>query len=319
MERRAQKIGLDNPAFRGRLRLPIADRSTPAAVVNRSASTRAVRGATPKQHANIPAMEKPAAHHPAKKHIANYAIKSALSENSSVRRRFGRFSLRSRLTNLWHPKFALQTMAVLVFIIGLSVSLRAEHTNQQATATVEALSQQSDDNGDEGSSDMPSTKKPTQAAIHNYVVAPDLPRYISISKLGLKARVMQVGVKSNGVLDTPRNVYDAAWYTGSAKPGQQGATVIDGHVSSMRTKGVFYNLKNLQQGDTIRITKGDGTVLTYRIVQKQTYKAESVDMQKVIRPISEGKSGLNIITCTGKVKPGTNDFTHRIVVFAEQV
>lgn len=237
----------------------------------------------------------------------------------SIKTRISSFFLRYGLSRL-QPRFVLQVMAVAVFVIGLSVSLRTEQTNRQASARVEALSQQeSGSSHDASSSDAPSTKRPSSRAMANYVVAADLPRYISVPKLGVKARVLQMGVKADGALEAPRNVYDAGWYTGSAKPGQPGATVIDGHVSSWSTKGVFYGLKTLKKGDTVTIARGDGALLTYRVKHLQTYKADSVDMQKVITPITPGKPGLNLITCGGKVKPGTNDFTHRTVVFAEQI
>jgi hypothetical protein len=39
-------------------------------------------------------------------------------------------------------------------------------------------------------------------------------------------------------------------------------------------------------------------------------------MSALLSPINAGKPGLNLITCTGDVIKGTNDFTERIVVFA---
>jgi LPXTG-site transpeptidase (sortase) family protein len=151
------------------------------------------------------------------------------------------------------------------------------------------------------------------------MVAPDLPRYIKIPKLGVNARILQAGVTSSGALGTPSNVYDAAWYTGSAKPGQPGATLIDGHVSSWTTHGVFYNLKKLVAGDTIQVQRGDGQILTYQVVKSQTYQDDKVDMQAAMTPVVAGQPGLNLITCTGQVKPGTSEFNQRIVVFTKQI
>lgn len=329
MERRTQKIGLDNPAFHGRLRKPVQRKRAEAHVVRRRAliggdRSYIVHRATLSAPKSPPKkQDKPAStteRHIIPNHIGAVAIKSSRAKTQSTRTSIGKLFARVRLSSYFQPRFALQAMAVLIFVIGLSVSLHTELTNRQATAKVEALSQQTDGAAEvTGNRDVPSTNKPSAKAMNNYVVAPDLPRYITIPKLGVKARVLPMGVKADGALDTPRNVYDAGWYTGSAKPGGQGATVIDGHLSSWKTKGVFYGLKNLHTGDAIAITKGDNAVITYRVVQQKTYKADSVDMQKVITPISSGKSGLNIITCAGRVKPGTSDFTHRTVVFLEQI
>ncbi len=165
----------------------------------------------------------------------------------------------------------------------------------------------------------PSTVRPTRKATAAYAVAPDLARYLRIPKLHVNARVLQVGIKNNGELGTPTNVFDTAWYTGSAKPGATGATLIDGHVSGWTTKGVFYGIKTLVAGDEITIQRGDNSTISYRVVKTQIYDADNVDMQAAITPITAGKSGLNLITCTGRVKPGTSEFNQRVIVFAEQV
>ena len=217
---------------------------------------------------------------------------------------------------------ALTAMAGLVFVVGLATSIQTIQTNHNASAQVSALSKQATTQpatAEGSTSTVPSTTKPTATAISQYVVAADLARYLKIPKLGVDARVLQVGVTSSGALGTPNNVYDTAWYTGSAKPGQPGATLIDGHVSSWTTNGVFYGLKTLVPGDTIQIVRGNGTVLNYQVVKTQVYPSNNVDMQAAITPITPGKSGLNLITCTGQVKPGTSEFNQRVIVFASQV
>jgi hypothetical protein len=42
-------------------------------------------------------------------------------------------------------------------------------------------------------------------------------------------------------------------------------------------------------------------------------------MTAALSPINPHKPGLNLITCTGNVIAGTNEFSERIIVFAEQV
>jgi hypothetical protein len=39
-------------------------------------------------------------------------------------------------------------------------------------------------------------------------------------------------------------------------------------------------------------------------------------MAAVLRPVAGSSQGLNLITCAGSVKPGTNEFDKRQVVFA---
>jgi sortase (surface protein transpeptidase) len=210
-------------------------------------------------------------------------------------------------------------MAVIVFVFGIMASLQTIRTNHNAAAQVAALARKANNPANAGNSVVPGTTKPSSAAVSNYVVAPNLPRYLKIPKLGVDARVLQTGVTSAGALGTPPNVYDTAWYTGSAEPGQPGATLIDGHVSSWTTDGVFYGLRTLQPGDDIQIVRGDGTVFNYQVVKTVTYPDNGVNMQAAMTPVTPGTSGLNLISCTGDVIPGTSLFNARIVVFAEEV
>ncbi|HVA11337.1 MAG TPA: class F sortase [Candidatus Dormibacteraeota bacterium] len=214
---------------------------------------------------------------------------------------------------------ALASMAAVIFLVGIAATIQTIKTNHQAAAQVAALAKKANNPASSGGNVVPSTAKPSPAAVRNYAVAPNLPRYIKIPKLGVNARVLQVGVLASGALGTPPNVFDTAWYTGSAAPGQPGATLIDGHVSSWSTNGVFYGLKTLSQGDGIQIVRGDGAVFNYQVVKTVTYIGNSVNMQAAMTPVTPGVSGLNLISCTGDVIPGTSTFSARIVVFAQQV
>ena len=223
-------------------------------------------------------------------------------------------------------QLALISLAVIILMTGSYVSLKAIQTNGVAQAAADKLTHQANQAATHGSGSTTSyatqalsTVKPSTAAITSYAVAPNLPKYLKIPAIGVDARVLQVGILASGALGTPDNVYDTAWYKGSAQPGQPGATLIDGHVSSWTAHGVFYNLHNLKAGDTIQIVKGDNTVINYQVVKTQVYSSNNVNMQAAITPITPGVSGLNLITCTGQVIKGTSQFNERVIVFAQEV
>ncbi len=125
-----------------------------------------------------------------------------------------------------------------------------------------------------------------------------------------------MGVTSSGALETPPNVFETAWYNESSEPGQQGAMLIDGHVSSWTAHGVFYGIKTLVAGDIIKVEKGNGQIFTYSVVKSQVFPSGNVNMQSAMTPIIAGQPGLNLITCTGDVIPGTSFFNERIIVYA---
>lgn len=165
----------------------------------------------------------------------------------------------------------------------------------------------------------PSTVKPSTYSIANYTVPPNNPRYIIIPSLGVNARIFSVGLLANGALRTPSNVFDTDWYNQSALPGQPGAMLIDGHVSSWTSHGVFYGIKDLKPGNIIKIQTGAGTIFNYSVVKNQVFPSGNVDMNSTMLPVVPGQPGLNLITCTGDVIAGTSQFNERIVVYATLV
>jgi sortase A len=162
--------------------------------------------------------------------------------------------------------------------------------------------------------------KPTTEEVAKYDVAPDLPKFITIPAIKVsQVRILQLGLNAENQIATPSNVFDAGWYKASAKPGQDGAMFIYGHVSSWEANGAFHDLKKLKLGDTVKITRGDNAELTYKVIDMQIYPADDVPMDTVLAPVNNVAQGLNLMTCAGKVIEGTNDFTDRLVVYTSLV
>lgn len=162
----------------------------------------------------------------------------------------------------------------------------------------------------------PSSNKLSAAKISDYTVPPTAPRYIAIPAIGIrKTPVLALGLLSSGAIATPDNIYEAGWYNGSSLPGQPGAMFIYGHVSSWTANGLFYNLKKLVAGNKVYITRGDNKVFTYTVLSTKVYPYNGVDMSQVLSPIRAGRPGLSLMTCTGQVMHGTNEFNERLVVF----
>lgn len=154
-----------------------------------------------------------------------------------------------------------------------------------------------------------------------HTVSPLHPRFISIPSLGISnARVLGVGVRANGEVDTPHNIHDTGWYTKSSLPGEDfGAVLIDGHNGGPTKGGVFEHLPKLQVGSTIVIERGDGRKITYVIKENTTISLEDMNnggMDKAAKSFSSGMQGLSLISCTGKWIPAQETYDHRVVVRA---
>lgn len=211
------------------------------------------------------------------------------------------------------------SLVAIPIIAGTGLWAITLQTNHRIVAQVKAI-QATATNTDGSTNDSPTNPveydetPPTN--INSYVVAPDLPRYIIIDKLNIKARVKRMGVGTDNAIQAPKNIFDAGWYDGSAKPGETGATFIDGHVSGPTQRGVFYKLKSLETGDSIVVEKGDGSRLVYVVASSESYPANRVDMNKALRPYGDARKGLTLMTCSGSFDRATQEYTERIIVYA---
>jgi hypothetical protein len=152
------------------------------------------------------------------------------------------------------------------------------------------------------------------------VTAPPMPASapvrIEISTLGVDAPVMPLGLNSDGTVQVPplNNHNLAGWYTGSVTPGQDGTSVILGHVDSYQGVSVFYSIKNLKPGDQVSILRTDGSTAVFTV--------DSVEMvAKVAFPSSAvygntSYPSLRLITCGGPFDAATGEYQDNIVVYA---
>ncbi len=164
---------------------------------------------------------------------------------------------------------------------------------------------------------VPDETKPNDDSLSSYMVPPTEPRLLTIEKLGVKSKIVKLGVDKQGQLGTPNNVYDAGWYKGSNRPADAGgAVLLDGHIAGPTKKGVFYGLTKMQPGDIINIERGDGQKYNFKVIKSQTYNADKVDMNAALVSAQQGKLGLNLISCTGKFDSKTKNYTQRVIVFA---
>lgn len=204
-------------------------------------------------------------------------------------------------------------LAAAVFGFGVYVSFDGWRANKQVVAQVEQVRQAAQTSSGEAQREIPDEKPPQN--IGGYAVSPDMPRFIRINDISVNARVLRMGIRQNGELQAPGNIYDAGWYDGSSKPGEHGAMVIDGHVHGPTSPGVFIKLTNLKKGARIEIERGDGKKFIYKVHSTKSYPADSVDMNAAMVSKVAGKPGLSLITCGGDLN-SANEYSERHIVFA---
>jgi len=165
------------------------------------------------------------------------------------------------------------------------------------------------------STDTPDESK-ANADNYNWRGAPDEPKKILIPKINVDAYVQKSGIDQNNAVAVPSNVHLTGWFSQSKKPGQNGLSIISGHVSGRTTNGVFEKLKDLQKGDEFSVELGNGEVKEYLVQKKaQVKEKDAAGILFSQEPLI--KSQLNLITCGGKFDKDKQQYEDRVIVIAK--
>ncbi|HEV3382150.1 MAG TPA: sortase, partial [Trebonia sp.] len=89
----------------------------------------------------------------------------------------------------------------------------------------------------------------------------------------------------------------AGWFAGSVTPGQNGPSLIDGHVDSVTGPSVFFAIKDLKPGDVIKVLRKDGSTAQFRVTWLQAVSKTTFPWKTVLGPT--GYPALRLVTCGG--------------------
>ncbi len=147
---------------------------------------------------------------------------------------------------------------------------------------------------------------------------PEAAYHMVIDKIGVDAAVFPFGLDANRVPEVPLNADDVAWYNFSSPPGTGSNAVFAGHVT-WNGRAVFYDLKDIQVGDSITLRGDNGTEIAYTVSDSFTVDPNDPNALSVMAPTPADV--ITIITCDGSFyytgDPVFNgDYTQRRVVRA---
>lgn len=226
--------------------------------------------------------------------------------------------------NSW-KSHSVYGMAIMLFLIGMGVAFSGFVSTTKANEQIEVLGAVLD-SGDEQAvrrlaESLPNEDEVTRADINKYQVAPEKPRYIRVPSIGVDTtRVLETGLTDDGAVDTPEGIYDTSWYNSSASvTDETGAMFVVGHYVGPSEAGVFYNLEDIKVGNIVEIEQGDGTLSHYRVIEKEEFPVDNVDMAKALNPVNPDKLGLNLMTCGGSWNAGEQQYDHRTLVRTEKI
>ena len=140
------------------------------------------------------------------------------------------------------------------------------------------------------------------------------PTWLSIPSLGIRTKLIHLGVKSDGTLQVPSSTRVAGWYTGSPRPGTVGSAVIAGHVDSRTGPGIFFWLRTLHRGDRIYVGRADGTMAVFTVTKVRKFAKDEFPTAAVYGPVPDAE--LRLITCGGIFDRSRGSYLSNVVVFA---
>lgn len=161
---------------------------------------------------------------------------------------------------------------------------------------------------------MPEATRPTPS-LPLVVEQGFMPDRLQIPAIHLDSPVEPVGLLPSGQMGVPTSFDTVGLLVPWTKPGENGNAVIAGHFDHTTGPAIFYNLRKVKPGDSIRISNACGHHYTFVVTRTQTYKTKESPLQQIFGP--SDKVRLNLITCAGKFNKQTKEHSHRLIVFSE--
>jgi sortase (surface protein transpeptidase) len=174
---------------------------------------------------------------------------------------------------------ALLTAAVITLVVALAAQRSAPQPSASARGRIDVTSPVK---GEPSAPSMPSATSPDPGPGSTSPATPappppltaSAPTYVDIPAIDVHSSLTQVGKNPDGTLAVPQpgpNLNKVAWYRGSPSPGQDGPSVLEGHVDTIAGPSVFYRLGALQPGNRIVVTRADHTVVTFTVNAVRAY------------------------------------------------
>jgi LPXTG-site transpeptidase (sortase) family protein len=146
--------------------------------------------------------------------------------------------------------------------------------------------------------------------------ASPVPVALRVDAIDIDAPVIATGVnQQTGQMAVPNNVRDVAWYKFGSRPGEVGSAVLAAHVDlASQGPGVFFDLRDLNPGDTVEVEFSDGAVTFFRVEARTVYQKDELPLDKVFA--RQGASVLTLITCGGGFSESSGSYDSNVVVYA---
>lgn len=143
----------------------------------------------------------------------------------------------------------------------------------------------------------------------------EVPRRLIIPAIKATANIQSLGIGQGGEMEAPNNFQEVGWFNLGPRPGEHGVAVIAGHLNNeYGAAGIFWHLSKLKEGDDIYVADASGKTFRFKVSGNKIYSADSL-LEEIFE--RGGGARLNLITCNGAWDKNAQNYTKRLVVYAE--
>src|SRR4029077_3848702 len=200
-------------------------------------------------------------------------------------------------------------LAVVLLAIPLSLAPTSLSVGELAAQPSVALAPGTQLIGSKAVSVVPPAR-PAAETFHR-VTGAIIPSRLRIPAIGVDAAVDAAGLRTDGSMDVPDNLWTSSWWAAGPRPGQAGNAVIAGH-RGVGTPALFSHLEDVKPGDWIYISDGAGNELIYVVT-----RVASLDLSTSTRiaVFEKGQTRERVlITCCGDYVGGAVPYDHGLGV-----
>lgn len=140
------------------------------------------------------------------------------------------------------------------------------------------------------------------------------PTLVEVPAIGVRARIVPLGLNGDGSLQVPEDFSQTGWWTGGPEPGEPGAAVIVGHVDSYRGPAVFFRLGELRRGDEILVHRRGGSRVSYVVDHVEQHPKDAFPTDAVYG--HSDRVLLRLVTCGGDFDREARSYRDNLIVFA---
>jgi len=195
-------------------------------------------------------------------------------------------------------------------VLGVGRQVSASPPAPAAAATAPALPDSPAAPGERGT-----RLQPAVDAVHPLPAA--IPIRLDIAAIGVTSDLLQLGLNPDDTVEVPPLSEDApaGWYRHSPTPGELGPAVILGHVDSAEYgPGVFFELGALVPGDTIDVTRADGTTAVFSVDRVASHPKTQFPTDEVYGDTDH--AALRLVTCGGAFDERSRSYLENVIVYA---